>query len=575
MSAAKTVEHRERTRTGAAILWRTITRNARLLTSGSLLICGHQLCEAMVPVLIGVLIDRAVKPGDAGQLLIWISALAVLFVVLTACYRLGARHLMRAIATEGHQLRVDLAARILHPQRLRTSQRTGELLSIASTDADNTSYLLDYIPRIAGAITAIVVCATVLLTIDIPLGLAVLLGTPLILFVLHFGGPVITRRVADQQELAGEATAMSADLIAGLRPLRGIGAERAAGQRYRKISRDAMAAGIRAARTQGVYLGFSTALSGLLAVGIAVIAGWFALRGDITVGQLITVIGLAQFLLEPFGTMAEVPSWIAEARASAERVGWIEGAPLALSPGIGTLGAGPYGIALADVRHGTLEGITLSVEPGQLVGVVSTRASDADAIIVALSGQLARGDYTGEIRIGGSPLEELALVEARRALLVEPHKTDLFTGSLRSNLVVGDADAPELRKALLASSAVDVIDVHRDGLEHTITERGSSLSGGQRQRLTVARALLKAAPVLVLHEPTTAVDAVTESAVAQGIAELRHGPECNFTTVVVTSSPALLAVTDRVVLIDGGRVIVEGRHEDLMNRTDYASAVLR
>jgi putative ABC transport system ATP-binding protein len=570
------VQEAQRTRTGLAILWRTVTRNSRLLTSGSLLICGHQLCEAMVPVLIGVLIDRAVKPGDATQLLLWIGVLAALFVALTVCYRLGARHLMRAIATEGHQLRVDLAARILHPQRLRTTQRTGELLSIASTDADNTSYLLDYIPRIAGAITAIAVCATVLLTIDIPLGLAVLLGTPVILFVLHFGGPVITRRVADQQELAGEATAMSADLIAGLRPLRGIGAEQAAAQRYRTVSRDALAASIRAARTQGVYLGFSTALSALLAVGIAVLAGWFALRGDITVGQLITVIGLAQFLLEPFGTMAEVPSWIAEARASAERVGWIEDAPLTLSPGGGTLGAGPHGIVLDGVRYGTLEEITLSVEPGQLVGVVTTRASDADAIVAVLSGQLAREDYSGEIRLGGRALEELDLAEARRVLLVEPHKADLFTGSLRTNLVVDGAGAPRLEKALQASSAVDVIDVHHDGLDHRVTERGSSLSGGQRQRLTLARALLQAAPVLVLHEPTTAVDAVTESAVAQGIADLRHGPETgDFTTVIVTSSPALLAVADRVVLVDGGRVVVEGTHEKLLDRPDYTSAVLR
>ncbi len=530
----------------------------------------------MVPVLIGVLVDRAVKPGDATQLLIWIGVLAALFVALTACYRLGARHLMRAIATEGHQLRVDLAARILHPQRLRTTQRTGELLSIASTDADNTSYLLDYIPRIAGAVTAIAVCATVLLTIDIPLGLAVLLGTPLILFVLHFGGPVITRRVADQQELAGEATAMSADLIAGLRPLRGIGAERAAAQRYRTVSRNALAASIRAARTQGVYLGFSTALSALLAVGIAVLAGWFALRGDITVGQLITVIGLAQFLLEPFGTMAEVPSWIAEARASAERVGWIEDATFTLSPGSGRLGDGPHGVDLDGVRHGTLDGLTLSVEPGRLVGVVMTRATDAEALVGVLSGQLARHEYIGDIRLGGAVLEELDLAEARGALLVEPHKADLFTGSLRSNLVSGDVDPAVLESSLQASSAVDVIDVHRDGLEHGVTERGSSLSGGQRQRLTLARALLQAAPVLVLHEPTTAVDAVTEAAVAQGIAELRHGPTAGaFTTVILTSSPALLAVADHVVLIDGGRVVVEGTHEDLMDRTDYSSAVLR
>ncbi|MGU3499519.1 ABC transporter ATP-binding protein [Mycobacterium sp. C31M] len=568
-------EHAERSRTGAAILWRTVTRNARLLTSGSLLICAHQLCEAMVPVLIGVLVDRAVKPGDAGQLLVWIGVLAALFVALTACYRLGARHLMRAIATEGHQLRIDLAARILEPRRLRTSQRTGELLSIASTDADNVSYLLDYIPRIAGAITAIAVCATVLLTIDVPLGVAVLIGTPLILFVLHFGGPVITRRVADQQEAAGEATAMSADLIAGLRPLRGIGAERAASARYRKVSRDALTAGIRAARTQGVYLGFSTSLSALLAVGVAVLAGWYALRGEITIGQLITVIGLAQFLLEPFGTMAEVPSWVAEARASAERVGWIEDAPFALSPGAAAIGSGPHGVQLDAIRYGSLDGLTLSVDPGELIGVVTTRSSDAEALVGVLAGRLAATEYSGEILLGGVPLADLSLTDARTALLVEPHRADLFTGSLRSNLSDADIEPGVLTAALQASNAADVIDVHRDGLDHKVTERGSSLSGGQRQRLTLARALLRAAPVLVLHEPTTAVDTVTESSVAQGIADLRHRGSAACTTVIVTSSPALLAVADRVVLVDEGRATGAGTHEELLDRPDYRAAVLR
>lgn len=569
----------EESRTGAAILRRTVTRNARLLTVGSLLICGHQLCEAMVPVMIGVVIGRAVETGDVGQLVIWVAALAALFVVLNLCYRFGARQLMLAIATEGHQLRIDLSMKILHPWRLRTRLRSGELLSIASTDADDTSYLLDYVPRIAGALTAIAVCAGVLLTIDVPLGLVVLIGTPVILLALQFGGPVITRRVADQQEQAGLATAMSADLVAGLRPLRGIGAEAAASDRYRSVSRDALAATLRATRSQSIYIGFSNATSALLAVGIAITAGWFALRGDISIGELITVIGLAQFLLEPFGTMAEVPSWIAEARASANRVGWVEDAPTALSPGAAGLDAGPHALHLDDVRHGTLDGATLSVAAGSLVGVVATRSADADALVKVLSGQLTRDEYDGRVTVGGVVLEDLDLAQARRALLVEPHRADLFTGSLRSNLAAGEdvsADPAEVDEVLRSSCAIDVIDVHQLGLDHDVTERGASLSGGQRQRLTLARALLRRTPVLVLHEPTTAVDAVTESAVAQGIASLRHGgPERRFTTLIVTCSPALLAVADHVVLLDEGRVVASGSHEELMERADYQRAVLR
>lgn len=561
------------------ILRRTVTRNARLLTTGSALICAHQLCEASVPILIGLVIGRAVETGDIAQLVIWIAALAVLFLLLTTCYQSGARYLMRAIAIEGHQLQVDLAVKILHPWRLRTSLRSGELLSIASSDAANTSYLLDYVPRIAGAVTAIVVCAAVLLTIDVPLGLVVLVGTPVILFVLQFGGPVITRRVGEQQELAAQATAMSADLIAGLRPLSGIGAQDAAAGRYRTVSRQALAATIRATRSQSILVGFSTAMSALLAVGIAVTAGWFALRGDISIGELITVIGLSQFLLEPFSTMAEVPSWIAEARASAQRVGWVEDAPVALSPGDADLESGPHAVELTGVRYGSLDGVTLSAAAGEMVGVVAVRSADADGMVAVLSGQAGPDEYEGTVSIGGVPLRDLALAHSRGAMLVEPHKTDLFSGSLRSNLTAGaetDHDVATVDAALRFSGALDVVDVHRERLDHRVTERGASLSGGQRQRLTLARALLRATPVLVLHEPTTALDSVTENAVAQGIAELRHGQtRPRFTTIVVTCSPAMLAACDRVVLVVAGRAVATGSHEELMARADYRTAVLR
>lgn len=566
---------------GFAILSRSVTRNARRLTVGTGLISLHQVCEAAVPIMIGIGIDRAVAPGDPVALLWWVAALALLFTALSVCYRFGARQLMIAIADETYRLRGELAAKVLHRRGIRTEKRTGELLSISSTDAENVAHLLDYIPRIAGAVTATVVSGITLLVIDVPLGLAVLIGTPVVLVALQLTAPLITRRVEDQQEAAGQATALATDLVHGLRPLRGLGAQHSAALRYRAVSRASLAAALRAARTQGWYQAASTTVSGLLACGIAVLAGWFALTGRITVGELITVIGSAQFLIEPMGLLAIVPSWIAGARASANRVGLVLGADTVLPPADAPVSPAPHGLQLVDLRYGSLDGVDLTVGPGELVGVVAYRPGDGDALVRLLSGRVDPDEYRGRVLLSGAELAALDPAQARAVLLVEPHRTDLFTGTLGANLDAGRGDrgstvaerGADLAAALTASAADQVVEENAAGLEHVITERGASLSGGQRQRLALARALLAGAPILVLHDPTTAVDAVTEHAIARGVRALRGA---GVSTVLVTSSPALLAVTDRVVVLADGRVAAEGRHDELGERdATYRTAVLR
>ena len=578
---------------GTRVLRRAVTRNGRRLTIGSALICAHQTCEALVPILIGVIVDRAVATGDRGSLIGWIAALAGLFTVLTTVYRLGARQLMRAIAEEAHQLRLEVCAKILHPRGIRTDLPAGELLTVSTSDCDNVSYLLDYVPRIAGAIVATVVGAVALFAIDVPLGLAVLLGTPLVLVGLQLAAPLITRRVASQQELAGQATSLATDLVSGVRPLRGIGAERAAADRYANVSQESLRATLRAARTQGGYLAASTTLSTLLACGIAILAGWFALTGRITVGELITVIGLAQFLIEPFSLLAIVPSWVAEARASAIRVeSVVDAAPL-LPLGIRPLPEGPLGVELRGLRFGVLDGLDLRVEAGELVGVVAASPAEADALVKLLSGRVPPDGYAGSVLLGGASLGDLELDQARSALLVEPHKSDLFGGTVEANVLAGadsyavrrttagtappsdseSRDSEQWAAVLRASAAEEVVSAHPAGLEHLVVERGANLSGGQRQRLALARALLAQPPVLVLHDPTTAMDSVTEHVVAAGVRDLRAG---RLTTILVASSPALLAVTDRVVVLGAGAVATEGTHESL-SATDegYRSVVLR
>jgi len=549
--------------TGTRILLRTTTRNARRLWTGTALIGLHQVCEALVPILIGVIIDRAVAPGDAGQLALWVGVLAGVFILLTTAYRNGARLLMKAIAEEAHTLRLEVTAKILHPRGVRTDLRAGDLLTVSTSDADNTSYLLDYVPRIAGALVATAVGAVALFVISVPLGLVVLIATPIVLILLQLAAPLITRRTADQQELAGTASSLATDLVTGLRPLRGLGAQDAAAARYREVSRASLRAMVRAAGTQGGYLAASTTASTLLAGGIAILAGWFALDGRISVGEFITVIGLAQFLIEPFGVLAIVPSWVAEARASADRVALIADAEHVLPAGEAKPAVAPGELRLAGVHFGALRGLDLHIRPGEFVGVVPGRCGDA--LVQVLTRPV---DFEGSVLLAGVPLADLA--GAREAMLVEPHHADLFTGTIGSNVRVhADEDPAE---ALRATAADEVVALHDDGLEHVVAERGASLSGGQRQRLALARALLARPSVLVLHDPTSAVDAVTEHSIAQGIRAFRAG----LTTLVITTSPALLAVTDRVVVLGDGVVTAEGDHAGLgASHEDYRKAVLR
>ncbi|MFC9834377.1 ABC transporter ATP-binding protein [Rhodococcus sp. NPDC127530] len=563
---------------GTAILRRTLVRNRVRLGIGTALVCLHQVAETLVPISVGVIVDRAVATGDVFALSVWLCALALLFLVLTAAWRFGARFIVVAMQNEAHQLRMEVAHRILDPRGVRTDLRAGELLSVSTSDADRAAWIADITPRAAAALTAAIGSAVALLLIDVPLGLAVLIGTPVILGLLQLAAPLITRRATDQQAAVARASAMATDLVSGLRPLRGIGAEVSASRRYRTASREALGATLHTAKSSAVFAGVSMTVSALLAVGVAGFAGWFALEGRITIGELITVVGLSQFFIEPLGVLAGLPGFLALSRASADRLALVLDAEPLLPAGPGRTLDGSE-LSLTGVSYRSLSAVDLRVTPGELLGVVAYRPQDAEALAALLSGQVPPDRYDGELTVGGVRLSDADLVQARRALLVEPHNGDLFSGTVASNVTAGrpGATASEVQAALSASAAVDVVEAHPEGLDHEVADRGSSLSGGQRQRVALARALVAQSPVMVLHDPTTAVDAVTEHTIAGGIADLRHrGSADRQTTILITSSPALLSVTDRVVVLDDGTVIGEGTHSQLATENaNYRQAVLR
>jgi putative ABC transport system ATP-binding protein len=554
----------------STVLGIAIGGQRRSVGAAALLAAGHQAGEALVPVLIGVVIDSAVATGSATRLVLWLAVLGAVFAVLSFSWRFGARAAERASEWAAHDLRVRLTRRILDPRGgAETGRLAGELTNIATGDARRVGGVNVVLPSAIAALTGFLVSAAALLWISIPLGLVVLLGAPPLLWLGHLLGRPLERRSAVEQERAAHASGVAADLVAGLRVLKGIGAEGAAVARYRRTSQDSLAATLRAARTQAVHDGAILALTGIFIAAVALVGGRLAASGDISVGDLVAAVGLALFLLSPLQLFAWVNAELAQGRASAKRIAAVLAAPPAVTAGEARMPDPVRGhVRLAGVRHGPLSGVDLEVAPGELLGVVAPDPAAATALLSALARDADPAE--GEVTLDGVPLSTLDPADLRGAILVAAHHATLFAGPLLANVTPAVAGAVD--RAMAAATADEVARSLPDGADTVLGERAQSLSGGQRQRVALARALAADPPVLVLHDPTTAVDAVTEARVADGIREMRGGR----TTIVVTTSPALLAATDRVAVLDGGTVTATGRHADLVaSNPTYRAAVLQ
>ncbi|WP_219728513.1 ABC transporter ATP-binding protein [Microbacterium testaceum] len=559
-------------RSGKDVIRRTIARNRSAILVGTVLLCVHQLAETSVAVVIGVLIDAGIAPGRVPGIITAITALAGVFLVLTVSYRAGMRVLNIALQKEAHLLRLEVSEKALSPRGLRTDVTPGELVTVSGSDADQTAWFLDLLPRMIAAAAAVVATAIALLAVDAALGVVALVAMPVFFALAHAAGPRITARAVQQQSRVAAATALAGDLISGLRSIAGIGAQDAAARRYRAASRVALSAAMSTNRWIAVQRGVTAALSGVAAAVIASVAGWYALTGHITTGELVTVVGLAQFLIDPLTTLSGLPATAAKARGSAERVATVLAAqPLLPAVAPSSPSTETPGLRLHGVHHGSLDGVDLTARSAEITAVFAHDTADGDAVASLLAGRVAPESYRGSIEVCG-----LGPGETEAWLVAEPHEAHLFSGSIRANVVASSdtVDSVRLTRALQSSGADDVVALFEHGLDHHLVDRGHNLSGGQRQRLALARALYADAPVLVLHEPTTAVDSVTEQQIAVGIAALRGRSDA--ATVVITGSPALLAVADRVAVLRHGRVIAEGTHRELLESDPlYAEAVAR
>lgn len=522
---------------------------------------------ALMPAAVGRGIDEGIVPGDWAGLARWALVITGLGAVAAAAG--ASRHYLAVQNWLGASYRTaQLTARGIEEAgpALTRSLPAGEVIAVFASDVMRIGGLFDTAGRFTGALASYVVVGSILLAASPPLGWLVLIGGPVLLSMLSFIVRPLQRRQADQREQTGRLTTLGADTVAGLRVLRGIGGEQTFLRRYEEQSQHVRRVGVRVAGVQAALDSAQVLLPGIFVVLVTWIGARFALDGRITAGQLVAFYGYAAFLTMPLRTVTEFTDRFVRAHIAARKVLRILRVEPDQAPG--TRGSG----SLTDPSEDLVEPVSgVRVRAGRLTALVSARPEETAAIADRLG---RHGPGRHETTWGARRLDDLALAEVRERLVVSEADPRLFTGRLRDELAAGRVvrSDQEVEAALEVASALDVLEAVPEGLDGLVEERGRSYSGGQRQRLALARVLLADPEVLVLVEPTSAVDAHTEARIATRLAASRRGR----TTVVTTASPLVLGEADEVLLVEHGVVTATGTHHELLaGHPAYRSIVTR
>jgi ABC-type multidrug transport system fused ATPase/permease subunit len=505
----------------------------------------------LTPVALGQVIDRGVAERDWQQFALWATAVFLLGMINAGLW------IVRHQLTTGNGrralgwLELHLGDRILDERGGLDHRAPGEFVSLVGSDARQIARFVEATSRGAAAIVNFIVVVTAMLFIE-PLLALVILGLLLPFLVLVvIAVRALEKHSHGQQTALAQAASLAGDAITGLRIVRGIGGTVEMGRRYAKASDTVERRGLRATRMQALSASLGVAMPGAVVALVGWYGGSLAANGDLTTGELVTFSGWAVFLVVPLRTFDELARRFAVAHAGSRRIAAVLSAPLDLPVAEESrdvtvdVRQEPVTVEL-ELVNVPVNGLTTPVTEVFADGALTVVRADhhvTDDLVALMS--RARDAVGGSIRLGGSDFRDLPLSELRARVLVAEHDAMLFHGSLRYNLAVGRADASDraMYDALHAAAAMDIVRSLDDGLDGVVSERGRSLSGGQRQRVALARALLADPTVLVLVDPTSAVDAYTESEIVDRVRSARSGK----TTIVITTSPAFARCADVVI----------------------------
>jgi ABC-type multidrug transport system fused ATPase/permease subunit len=533
------------------IWWLVASQKARVLR-GSVVGTAWMVGLAVRPYLIARAIDDGLRKHDGQALLLWVGAIVGAGIVLAW---LGInRHRTMTFIREDATAR-SAAVLLRHVARvgaaLPRKLTSGEVATVSGTDVSQISWALTMTGPGVGAVLAYAIAGIVLWSVNPMLAMFVLLGVPVVAISV---GPLLRRLQGvdtDYRHELGLLTARAGDIVAGLRVLAGVGGRDLFLRRYATRSKGLLAQGYRVGSIMSWVQALTVGVPGLFLAAVVWLAARMAATGEITVGELVAVYGYVAILIVPVWFLLEGSYMAVRGLVGARRLI----AVLRIDPDdAGATGSEPGPAGPADL-HDPHSGLT--VPAGRMIGVAAEDPADAVTVADRL-GRYVPSDVTW----GGQPLTGIALDEVRRRILVAEHESYLFPGTLREILTVRpDVTGDDIAVAVHTASADDVVEALPGGLSEPIDSRARNLSGGQGQRVRLARALLAEPDVLILIDPTSAVDSHTEARIAGRLREHRSGR----TTVVFATSPLLLAGTDLVAYLRHGRVVAVGEHDDLLD----------
>jgi ATP-binding cassette subfamily B protein len=564
------------------LVGRAYRREGRYIVAGIAAGLLWQAVAILSPLLIAQAIDDGIRAEDRRALLVWCAGLAALGLVEAACW--GLRHLLAV----RNGMRTDASVRddvFRHAQRLDASFHDrvppGEVMSRATSDSLLVARIVDISGHTFGYLLTVVGVAGVLLWLDWRLASILLLPLPLITVAAwRYSGHYSARSKRLQEEL-GQASTFAEETITGVRVVKGLGAGGPLLRSFRTLSDGIVQRGIELARLDAVFLPLLELLPLLGLIAVLWFGGIRVIGGELTIGEFVAFNAYVVLLVWPLRTIGHRIGTLQRGLGAGERITDVlrvqprivdPDDPVPLEPREDRGAA----VELRGVRFGhdgadsVLSGLEVRIPPGSSLALVGPTGSGKSTVASLLARFYDVRD--GAVLIDGIDIRAARLADVRQAVAIVFDEPFLFNDTVRANIAFARPDASDAdveRAARLAGAHEFVVQLP-DGYETVLGERGLSLSGGERQRIAIARALLADPAVLVLDDATSAVDVTKEHEIVSALSTAMRGR----TTLVIAHRPATIALAQRVALLDGGRVVETGTHEELLERSARYRALL-